>query len=123
AGVRSGAVGGRRVMLATALCLLTALGSPLLVGVPVRWLLRRGQPLNERAWLEAPFVGLATLILALQNLVYLDVPLRRSVPWFWLAVGLLWLAVLWRRGLRGSWRHFPGRVLTACVAVYLLQGL
>jgi hypothetical protein len=110
-------------MPATVLCLVTALGSPLLVGVPVRWLLRRGRPLNERAWLEAPFVGLATIILVLQNLVYLNVPVRRSAPWFWLVVGLLWLVILWRRGLRESWRHCPRAVLAACAGVYLIQGL
>jgi hypothetical protein len=93
------------------------------VGVPVRWLLRRGRSLHERAWLEAPFVGLATVILVLQNLVYLNVPLRRSVPWFWLAVGLLWLLMLGRRGLKDSWRHCPRAVLAGCAAVYLLQGL
>jgi hypothetical protein len=110
-------------MLATVLCIVTALASPFLVGLPVRRLLRRGRPLTERAWLEAPFVGVAIIILALQNLVYLDVPLRRSIPWFWLAVGLLWLAVRpWREWT--EWRrNCPRVILAACVGVYLIQGL
>jgi hypothetical protein len=110
-------------MLTTPLCIATALGSPLLVGLPVRWLLRRGKPLDARAWLEAPFLGLATIILVLQNLVYLDVPLRRSVPWFWLAVGLLWLVVRPWRGQARTWRNCPVIVLLACLGVYLIQGL
>jgi hypothetical protein len=110
-------------MLATVLGLGAALGSPWLVGLPVRLLLRRGQALSQRAWVEAPLVGVAIIILVLQNLVYLNIPLRQSVPWFWGAVGLLWLGTLLRGGLRKSWRNCPRAVLGVGVGVYLFQGV
>jgi len=110
-------------MLATVLCVVTALATPFLVGLPVRLLLRRGGPLDERAWLEAPFVGVAIIVVALQNLVYLNVPVRQSTPWFWLAVSLLWLAVRPWREWTAWWRNCPRAMLAAYVGVYLIQGL
>jgi hypothetical protein len=107
----------------TVLCLAAALGSPLLVGLPLLRLLRRGRPQSERAWLETPFVGLAAIIVVLQNLVYLEIPLRQSVPWFWLAVGALWLAVRPWRDLKQSWRYCPAGVFAASAGVYLVQGV
>lgn len=110
-------------MVLTLSCVAVALFSPLLVGIPVRWLLQRGRPLEERGWLEAPFVGLATIILPLQGLVYLDIPLRQSVPWFWMVVATMWVLMVWRRSLLPSFQAFPGRVLACCLAVYALQGV
>src|SRR5947209_5762555 len=110
-------------MVGTVLCLATALASPLLVGLPLRSLLRRGRPLDGRAWLEVPFVGLAAIVLVLQTAVYLDAPLRRSVPWFWLAVAGLWAVARPWRGWGRSWRSCPALVLAACGGVYLFQGL
>jgi hypothetical protein len=110
-------------MLLTARCLAVVLLSPLVVGVPLQWLVGRRRPLTEFAWLQAPFLGLATVILVLQNLVYLGVPLRVSTPLFWGAVLLLWLW-FWRSGqLRASFAQFPSWVFAVVLAVYLVHGV
>jgi hypothetical protein len=106
----------------TALCVAVVVGSLFAVGVPLAWLLGGRRPLAEGDCIRAPFLGLAAIVLVLQNLVYLDVPLRQSTPWLWAAVLLAWLALAasgrWRECLRPALGLAAGGFL----ALYLLQG-
>jgi hypothetical protein len=110
-------------MLTTLLCVAAVLGTAFGFGVPLTWLLRGRRPLRPSAWLEAPFFGLCGLILALQNLVYLDVPLARSAPWAWLAAAALWACMARAGHLRASLRSCPRGVLVVALALYLVHGL
>jgi hypothetical protein len=110
-------------MLLTFWCIAVVLVSVVLIGVPATWLLSGRRPLGERAWVAAPFLGLAVVVLALQNLVYLDVPLKHSTPFVWLGVVLGWLG-LWRsRQLPVCLARCPWTVFAAAVLVYLIHGL
>jgi hypothetical protein len=107
----------------TVLCIAVVIGSLFLAGAPVVWLLAGRRPLEEGDCVRAPFLGLAVIVLVLQNLVYLDVPLRWSTPWMWGAILLTWLVLAWRRRQGDCLRPVLGVVLAGVVAIYLLQGL
>src|SRR5271155_3970591 len=85
------------VMLATLWCLVVVFGGLSLVGMPLTWLLNGRRPLQEADHIAVPFLGAAGVIVVLQNLVYLDVPLRLSTPFFWAATVAAWLW-FWRAG-------------------------
>jgi hypothetical protein len=106
----------------TSSCVTIVVGSLFAVGLPLAWLLGGRRQVAERDFLRAPFVGLAAIVTVLQNLVYLDVPVRQSTPWLWGFVLLVWLVLTWS----GRWRDClrPGLALAAggFLAVYLLQG-
>lgn len=103
-------------------CLAVVLLGPLLLGVPIGWLLAGRQPLREADWLRAPFVGIGAVILGLQNLVYLDVPIRASAPWVWGILGVLWLWFLASGHVGASLRQFPWPVFALAIGVCLIQG-
>ena len=110
-------------MFLTLRCIALVLLGPFAVGVPVRWLLGRCRPLDEDGWVEAPFLGIAAIILPLQNLVYRHVPVASSAPWVWAVAALLWL-LLWRRGQLGAcWRRCPWPLFAAALAVFLVHAL
>jgi hypothetical protein len=107
----------------TVWCILVVLAGLIWVGVPARWLLGRRRPLDEGGWLEAPFIGLAVVVLLSQNLVYLGWPVACTawLPW---ALGLLFWIWFFRSGtLRASLAGLPGRLFAVAGAVYLLHGL
>jgi hypothetical protein len=110
-------------MLVTAWCIVVVLGGLLVVGIPAAWLLNGRRPLAGADHVRAPFLGLAVITLVLQNLVYLDVPLRQSTPFLWAGVLALWFW-LYRSGhLGASLRQCPRTVLAAALLVYLVQGI
>jgi len=110
-------------MLLTVICIVVALGSLVVVGLPVAWILNGRRPLTELGWVKVPFLGLTTIVLVLQNLVYLDVPIRWSAPFVWGAAGLLWVWLFRSGQLRISFARLPRALYLACVLVYLLHGL
>lgn len=108
-------------ILLTIWCVLTAIGSLYLFGLPLTaWLADQTEDL-EGIWVTAPFIGLAALILILQNLVYLNATIRVSTPWIWIAGIALW--VISARRLRSILTSSPRPLLLAACAVYLVQGL
>ncbi len=109
--------------LATAACVVVALATSLVCGVPLLCLLRRRRALTAEDWLLAPFVGLGALVLLLQNLVYLGVPVARSTPFVWLLALALGAVCLRSAGARASWRAFPRALAALALAAYLAQGL
>jgi hypothetical protein len=107
----------------TAWCLAVAFVTPWVVGAPVLWLTRGLRPARGRDWLLAPFLGLAVLVCVLQSLVvFADLPLARTAPWFWAAVAGGWVAMLAARRGRASLRTLPARALAVSLAVFLTQG-
>ena len=110
-------------MLVTARCVAEVLVGTLAVGVPVRWALGRGLPLDERAWVEAPFAGVAAVVVPLQALVYCHLPVQYSAPVLWGVAALLWAGLGWRGQLGASLRQFPRGLFAACLALYLVHGL
>jgi hypothetical protein len=110
-------------MLLTACCVAVVLGSLLAAGLPVCWLLNGRRPLTPSDHVRAPFLGLAVIVLILQNLVYLDVPLKQSAPFLWAGLLALWLW-LYRSGQLGAClQSCPRAVLAAALLVYLVQGI
>jgi hypothetical protein len=107
----------------TVCCLGVVLAGLFAVGVPVSWLLGGRKPLDESGWVKAPFLGLAVVVLLLQNLIYLDVRLVWSTPLLWGLVLLLWAWMGCRRQLRESLASCPRGLLAAALAVYAVHGL
>jgi hypothetical protein len=110
-------------MLLTFSCIAVVLGSIVLVGVPITWLLKGRCPLGREDFVSAPFLGMATIVLVLQNLVYLNVPLCYSTPFFWGAIVLCWLWMWHAGGMKGGVKECPWVMAVAVLAVYLVQGL
>jgi hypothetical protein len=109
-------------MLVTLWCLAVVLGGLALVGVPLTWLLNGRRPLTEADHVAAPFLGAAAAVVVLQNLVYLDVPLRLSTPCFWAATAAAWLW-FWRGGgLRAGLKTYPWALLAPLALVVAVQG-
>src|SRR3954454_23958795 len=107
-------------MLFTAWCVAVVFTSILFLGIPVAWLLSGRRPLNEWGWIQVPFLGIAAVVLVLQNLVYLDVPIKWSAPFLWAAGGLLWLAFLRSGQIRVSLARCPKLLYAAILLVYLV---
>jgi hypothetical protein len=106
----------------TALSVAVVWLSLLAAGVPlVCWLTDPRD--GEDAALLAPFLGLAALVLPLNGLVYLDVPVRAVTPFLWVALAGAAALAVQRGGLWRRFRGWPGVVLLAAGAVYLVQGL
>jgi hypothetical protein len=104
-------------------CIVVVLGGVLGVGVPVTWLLNGRRPLTESDWIKVPFLGAATLVLVLQNLVYFDLPIGKTTPILWLALLLLWLW-LYRSGQLGvTLARFPRLLFGVALLAYLVQGV
>ena len=55
-------------MALTIWCVTAVLGSILLAGIPVAWLLKGRRPLTGIDFLLAPFLGIAAILWLLQNL-------------------------------------------------------
>jgi hypothetical protein len=103
-------------------CLGAAVGSMLVIGLPLRGLLARRQGLDEAAWLQIPLVGLAFSLCILQYLVYLDVPVRIGVFVLASAVAALWGLWLWRGPVWSSLRACPAAPFAVAAGVLLIQG-
>ncbi len=109
-------------MLLTLECIAVVLASPLAVGIPVSRLLNARKPPGPIDWVRAPFLGVATIVVVLQNLVMLDVPVQKAAPYFWLAVLLAW-GVCWCGGMLSTLlKQCPWSLLAAGLLVYLVQG-
>lgn len=107
--------------MSTLIFVLVSVGAGFFVGVPLTALLLGND--FEDIWVVAPFMGIAGITLAAQNLIYLDIPLSVSAPFLW-ALGMLGWSWLLFRGRIGEVRHkVPRALLTTALLVYGLQGL
>jgi hypothetical protein len=109
-------------MLATLWCIGVVLGGLSLVGVPLTCLLNGRRPLTAADHVAAPFLGAAGVVVVLQNLIYLDVPLRLSTPVFWAATAAAWLWYWRGGGLRAGLKTYPWAVLAPLALVFAVQG-
>ena len=104
-------------------CVLISIGSLWFVGLPIAQLLFKQKEDKETIWIAAPFIGLAVITLVLQNLVYLDVPIRYSTPWLWISVCLLWGWMVKSDQFIAIFRAIPVFVLLSALAVYIINAL
>lgn len=109
--------------LLTLRCVVLVLLGPVVVGAPLRWLVNGRQPLDRNDWVQAPFLGLAALVLALQMQVYLDLRVGLTTPAMWAVVLVLWLWLAWSGHFTASLRGIPWAAFGVALVVYLVQGL
>jgi len=110
-------------MLLTLWCIIVVIGSLWFIGLPVAMVLSFTEDDNETLWIIAPFIGLAVIILVLQNLVYLDVPIRHSTLWLWIGACLLWGWLIKSKRLKPAFKTIPRGLFISALGVYLIQGL
>jgi hypothetical protein len=110
-------------MIITTICITVVLISIFLVGIPLSWLLNGRTWTSEQAWLVAPFLGISAIVLILQNLVYLDLPIRYTASLIWMAGLVGWIWIYRCRQLRIIFKTAPRALFSIALAVYLLQGL
>ena len=103
-------------------CISVAIGSLWFVGLPVARLLFGPEEDKEKIWVSAPFIGLAVVILVLQNLVYLDIPLRYSTPWLLVIVCFLWGWLFKSKQIVTIFRAAPRLLLFSALSAYVIQG-
>ena len=106
----------------TAACIAIVLLGPFAIGLPLQWALAGCRPLSATQWIAVPFLGIAGLIIVLQNLVYANVPIGASAVWCWGAVGAVWIVTSFARSFRSSFRTIPYGIFLVAATVYLLQG-
>src|SRR5258706_8115732 len=110
-------------MIITIWCIAIVWISIVFIGIPFSWLLHGRTWPGEQAWLVAPFLGIAAIVLILQNLVYLDLPIRYTAPLIWV-VGLAGWVWMYRRKQIGTIATtIPRALVGISLAVYLLQGI
>ncbi len=104
-------------------CIVVVIGSLWFIGLPVAKVLSEPEDDNETLWITAPFIGLAVIILVLQNLVYLDVPICHSTVWLWVGTCLLWGWLVKSKRLDLVFQTLPRLLFISALGVYLIQGL
>lgn len=83
-------------VLTAAVITVTVLGTVVVAGLVVERLLSGGRPSSEADWVDAPFLGIASIVIVLQNGVYSGLPIRITA--FPLVIVIvLGLAILLRR--------------------------
>ncbi|HYV37909.1 MAG TPA: hypothetical protein VE988_19645, partial [Gemmataceae bacterium] len=110
-------------MMPTILCLLVPIASLMLAGLVVRGVLARGKALDEAAWLQVPFIGVAVNVLILQFQLYLNIPVKRGVIALWailLVFAGAWL--LWGK-VKDSFRQVPILPFAIAGLVLLIQSV
>jgi hypothetical protein len=110
-------------MIITIWCIAVVVISIVAVGVPLRWLLNSRRPLGILEWIEAPFLGIAAIVLVLQNLAYLDLSVRYTSVLVWILAGAGWAGMVRARQLSATLATAPKALFGTALAVYLLQGL
>ena len=102
--------------------ILVSIAGPVLIGVPLAWAAFGFRVLDRKGWLLSPFLGVAAIVLPLQNLVYLDRPIAGTAWIIWTAAGLGWLAILLRGQVWASVKNIPVTTFLVALGVYLFQG-
>lgn len=106
-------------------CIPLAIGCLFFVGIPVSLLLLSPIPGEDDDvnwhFIVSPFVGLAVSVVVLQNLTYLNFPVRLSTPFLISIVGILWIWILkdFRANLKVSKK--TGIVLLQAIAVFVIH--
>lgn len=103
-------------------CILLTITSPFFFGLPLtKWFFPKSD--NEMLWAKAPLIGVAAIILILQNLVYLNLRLGISTFGLWVLGGLTWFWMYRKHLSKTLFSKIPYILLIAGFAVYLIQGL
>jgi hypothetical protein len=103
-------------------CILLTIFSTFFFGLPLaKWFFPKSD--NEMLWAKAPIIGVAAIILILQNLVYLNLRLGISVFGLWILGGLAWFWMYRKHLLKALFSNIPYFLLISGFIVYLIQGL
>jgi len=111
-------------ILITWLSIFIPLGSLFFIGLPVAALLNTKQQelSHQTLWVIAPFLGLAVIVLLLQNLVYLGIPIAKSFYSVWFVAACLWVILIKTDAIKKI-VPIPGLLLFAAFIIYLVHGL
>jgi hypothetical protein len=111
-------------IILTARVIFVAVASCFLIGLPLVVLgasFCKERPEATDVWCYAPLVGAGFIILACQNLVYVDVSISKSAIFVWATAAVSWIWVLSSPSKRDVLRPVPWPALGLGVAVYLIH--
>jgi hypothetical protein len=97
-----------------------AVASVFFVGLPITQAVVRGEDRRDLFWVAAPLLGLSGIVLAAQNLVYWNVPVRHSAGWLWLLAGVLF--AWWCIRCRAAVPRPPSSLLLGACVAYGIHG-
>ena len=103
--------------------ILITFGILFIFGLPLAALLSNKEEKEGELWLVAPFLGLSLVILILQNLIYLDIPIKKATPALWIGAAALWAWMGSRGAFSGLFRGFPSGMLACALGAYLIQAM
>ena len=104
-------------------CIFISIVSLYFFGLPLARFLYGQDEEKETIWIIAPFIGLSTITLISQNLVYLNIPIKVSGFWVWVGGSLFWIYIILRRKNFLTPPGFPCSLFLTALAAYLIQGL
>jgi hypothetical protein len=110
------------MMFATIYAVLTVIAVPTLIGAVIARLVSWRSPMTADDWIDAPFLGIAAIIVPLQNGFYFGVPIRYTAMPL-LIVYAVAAAVLIARRRLGRARDFPVAPFAVGLGVYVIQGV
>lgn len=110
-------------MTLTLWVVLVAMGSLLFIGLPFTKILYGSQQVDEFLWTKAPFIGLAVIVLVLQNLVYLDLPVGLTTPVIWVIALLLWGGLIFKKKVGQLFAVFPFGLYRMTLVVFALHSV
>jgi hypothetical protein len=110
-------------MLITIWCIVIIVISIVAIGAPLRWLLNGRSTFGAYEWIEVPFLGIAAIILILQNLVYLDLRIHYTAALIWVLALLGWALIYRARQIGAVFAAMPKALFGTALAIYLLQGI
>jgi hypothetical protein len=106
-------------MILTILSILIPIGSLFFIGLPITVGL---SVTKEKIWVIAPFLGLAVIVLILQNLIYLGVPISKSYGWIWLGAGIAWIGLITTGAIKKLF-PMPKMIWGIAFLAYLLHAI
>ncbi len=109
-------------MVTTIVAVLASLGVTTLIGLIVGRLIEWRRPMTSEAWIDAPFLGLAGIVVGLQGGWTLGFPVRQTIVPFLILCAAAGVVLIARRQF-GSQRDIPVASLAVAGGVYVLQAV
>ena len=95
---------------------------PFIVGTPVSLLLNNNDKTPTYIiFAYAPFLGIATIVLPLQTLIYLNVPTQQSYYLIWIITALLWFWIYQKKYINSQ--MFKPYLPIICVIIFVRRVL
>jgi hypothetical protein len=106
-------------LLLTFFSIVVPIGSLFFIGLPLAIIFHFQKNMQ---WIIAPFLGLASIVLILQNLIYLGVPIEKSYLSIWMGGIFLW-GYLYATEKIKTIHPLPKRLFFAAFVAYFLHAL